>query len=142
MAVALSAAAPAAAVLWTDRPATFADVIARADRVYRGRVESLSYGSSSGPAGQSLPYMQIGLRVERAYQDTSAGTRESVYVLGGRLASASGRRLLIPGLAILRSASAPSSSRTMRAFPTRSRTPGNPSQSRARHSRPAPRFAA
>jgi hypothetical protein len=101
VAVAFSAAAPAAAVLWTDPPATFADVVARADREYRARIESLSHGSASGPAGQSLPYMQIGLRVERAYKGTSAGTLESVSVLGGRLASASGRRLLIPGLPIL-----------------------------------------
>lgn len=72
-----------------------------ADREYRARIESLSYGSFSGPAGQSLPYMQIGLRVERAYNGTSAGTLASVYVLGGCLASASGRRLLIPGLPIL-----------------------------------------
>lgn len=92
------AAAPAAAVLWTDPPASFADVVAKADRAYRGRVVALTYGSAGGPAGQQLPYTQVDLRVEAAFKGTSVGALESVYVLGGRFPSPSGRRLLVPGL--------------------------------------------
>lgn len=100
--MAWSVATPAAAILWTEPPRTFQDVIARADRAYRGRVESIAYGVAAGPTpGQSLPYTQIGLRVEVAHKGTTVGALESIYVLGGPLATSSTRRLIVPGLPIL-----------------------------------------
>jgi hypothetical protein len=100
--MAWSMSTPAAAVLWTDPPGSFQDVVARADRAYRGRVESIAYGIVPGPAaGQSLPYTRVDLRVEVAQKGTTAGALESIYVLGGPLAAASTRRLLVPGLPML-----------------------------------------
>lgn len=93
--------APAAAVLWTNPPASFADVVAAADRAYRGRVVAVSYGGAAGPAGRQIPYTQVDLRVEAAFKGTATGALETVYILGGPLPNVSGRRLLVPGLPIL-----------------------------------------